>query len=121
MDLDLVNKLSNLTMYGYYDPSKDMVVVHFFNKDEQKSDILAYLRKNMSWDVREIVDEKAQLFANKEVIELTHKNLGVFEKDSNFDKFIRTSLMKITNEKNIDVIKEQNKMFRILEENQYDN
>lgn len=121
MDIELINKISNLTLYGYYDPSKDMVVVHFFNKDEDKSDILAYLKRDMSWDVREVLNEKSQLLADKEIVEISHKNLGIYTKDSKFDQFVRNSLTKMYSDPNGDKpLRDLNKMFRILEDNQYD-
>ena len=121
MDMELINKLSNLALYGYYEPSKDMVVVHFFNKDEDKPDIIAYLKRNMSWDIREIKEEKSQLLSDKEVVEISHTNLGIYEKDSKFDQFVRKALFKVfDSQKDEKPLREINKMFRILEDNRYD-
>ena len=121
MDIELVNRLSNLTLYGYYEPSKDMVIVHFFNKDEDKSDVIAYLKRDMSWDVREIVSEKSQLLPDKELVEITHSSLGVHNKESKFDQFVRNALLKMfSGQQDETPLREKNKMFRILEDNRYD-
>lgn len=121
MDMELLNKLSNLTLYGYYEPSRDMVMVHFFNKDEDKSDVIAYLKRDMSWDVREIVGEKSQLFDDKETIEISHSKLGIYNKDSKFDQFVRNALLKVFSGQDDErPLRERNKMFRILEDNRYD-
>lgn len=98
MDIDLVNKLSNLTFASYYNPSLNMVVVHFFNKGEDKNDVIAYLNHDMTWDVREIVDESAELDVMKsddflgESITITHERIGIFEQESKFDRFVRTAI-----------------------------
>jgi hypothetical protein len=97
-----------------------MVMVHFFNKDEQKADIVAFLKKNMTWDVREIVGEKSQLLADKEIIEVFHKHIGTFEKGSKFDEFVKASLLKMIDVADQEKLKETSKMFQILESG-YDN
>lgn len=119
---ELLSKISNLIPYGYYDKSKDMITVHFFSKDGDKADIMAYLKRNMSWDIREVVEEKATLLWDREVVEIIHSSLGVCEKDSRFDKMIRSMLFKIEAENSEDTrpFRERNKMFRILEDNKYD-
>lgn len=113
MNNDFINKISNLTLLGYYDESKDLIVVHFFNKDEDKPDIVAFLKRNMDWDVREIISEKATLFPDKEIIEIQYKQIEIFKQNSKFDKFVRSSLEK-TAEQN-----KQIKMFEILKMGKY--
>lgn len=93
MDVGLLNKLSNLTLYGFYDETKEMITVHFFNKDEVlKNDVIAYLNPDMTWDVREVVKEESVLRPDKEIITMFHNSLGVEQPDSQFDSFVRKGL-----------------------------
>ena len=75
MEMYILSKLSGLAFYGFYDPSKKMVTVHFFNEQKDKPDIIAYLTKNMQWDVREIIDEVSVLGTECEYITISHKLL----------------------------------------------
>lgn len=112
-----MNKLTNLTFYGFYDPSKDMVMVHFFNSKESKPDIVAYLN-NKQWDVREIVSETAHLYDHTEVINIRHNPLCKEDMGSKFDEFVRKGLYamaKETHGEDVDLPK-LDKMFAILEE-----
>lgn len=128
MDLDLVQKISNLAFASYYNPSLDLVVVHFFNKDESKNDIIAYLRHDMSWDVREILDETSELDTMEsdgflgEDITISHERIGIYNKGSNFDKFVRSAvdalLQKAKDEESLDMIDER--VQRVLEDNSYE-
>ncbi len=121
MDLELLNKLSKLTFCGFYDPSKKMVTVHFFNEQENKADIIAYLKSDMSWDVREITDEISVLEDDCEKVIIKHNRLGNQEKGSNFDKFVRVGLVEMakqTHGENVD-LEQRDKMFRILNNNTY--
>ena len=120
MDIDLVNKISGLSIHGYYEPSKDMVMVHFFSNELEKSDIVGYLNRDMSWEVREITGEKATLLPDREVIEVSHSQIGTFEKGSKFDQFVRSALVSMVPEDNEKPLKELNKMFRILEDGYYE-
>lgn len=121
MDLDLLNMLSNLTPYGFYEPSKQMVTVHFFSTEHKKPDIIAYLKRDMSWDVREITCEKATLLSDHEEIVVTHKPLSIQAKDSDFDKFTRNVLLAAGRETygKDATLEECNKMFRVLKDNSY--
>ncbi len=83
MEIELVNKLSELSMIGYLDPSNGYVTVWFYNNEKtEKSDIVAYLMQDMSWDLREIIDESDDIVPEnilkmKEVLENNsygHKN-----------------------------------------------
>lgn len=98
MEEELLGKLSDLTFYGFYDPSKDMITVHFFNEGNKKSDIIAYLKHDMSWDVREITNENAELYDDREVITISHNPVCVEPKDSKFDEFVRLGLYKLAEE-----------------------
>jgi len=116
MDIELLNKLSGLQVYGYYDISKNMVCVHFFNQKESKPNLIAFLNRDMSWDLREIVSEVSILYDDKEVITVEHKALETQKKDSDFDKLIRSSLIesaKRTHGEDADLEKEDF-MFSIL-------
>ena len=117
-----MEKLSNLSFLGYYDSSKGLVVVHFFNKDENKNDIIAYLKGNMSWDVREVISETSVLMDSYETITIKHELIGQYDKDSNFDKFVRKGLTKMAEENNPDLeLEDVDKMFTIFKRNSYDN
>lgn len=94
MEIEILNMISNASINGYYDPSLDLIVVWFYNIDN-RSDFVAYLLSDMSWDLREIVDEKSSLYDDKEVVEIAHKPIKKFEKNSVFDKTIRRVLNQI--------------------------
>jgi len=123
MDKNLLDLISNLTFLGYYDQSKGMVVAHFFNKDEEdKNDIIAYLKGNMSWDVREVIEETCVLMEDCESITIKHKLLGCYPKDSSFDKLVRKGTIKMAKEQYPDAnLTDIDKMFLIFERNAYEN
>ena len=98
MKTELVNRLSNLAFCGFYDPSKSMVTVHFFNETNDKPDVIAYLNKDMSWDIREIISEVSCLYENAETITINHNRLGIEEMGSAFDDFVRMGLEKMARE-----------------------
>lgn len=100
MTIDIIQKLSNLSLLTYFDKSFNMLCVHFFGKDD-KPDLMAYLMSNYSWDLREVLSEKAELFDDCESIKITQKRLGVFEANSKFDLFVRNSLFEILNNENL--------------------
>jgi hypothetical protein len=119
---EIFNKISKLTFYGFYDPSKGMVTVHFFNEEESKSDIIAYLNSDMSWDVREIISETSMLYGNCEIVTIKHNVLGIQKHGDTFDKFVRTGLKKMAEKvhgEDIDLA-EKDKMFKILFSNSYE-
>ncbi len=121
MEMKILNKLSNLAFYGFYYPSKQMVTVHFFNEQEDKSDVIAYLTKDMSWDIREITDEVSILEPYCEYITVSHDPLGVYPHDGPFDNFIRKGLTKMAQEvhgKDAN-LSELDKMFEVFENNSY--
>jgi hypothetical protein len=127
MEIKMSNKIferiSNLSMYGYYDPSKDMVIVHFFNEEDNKFDVIAYLKRDMSWDVREVIGESSMLNKDSESITINHNLLGIYEKGSRFDALIREGLEGIAQEIYEDGTNfaDKNKLFAILDSNSYDN
>lgn len=98
MDIELLNKISNLSFYGYYDPSGNKVVVHFFNKEVSKPDVIAFLKRDMSWDVREIVSETSVLNDSGEIITVVHKQICNQLKNSDFDKYVRAGLISMAKE-----------------------
>ena len=98
MDIELLNKISTLNFQGYYDPSKQMVAVHFFNSQADKSDIIAFLNRDMSWDVREIISETSTLYADKEIIVVEHKSISTQPKGSDFDNFVRVGIESMDRE-----------------------
>ena len=116
MDLDLVARISNLSLYGYYDPSKDMVVAHFFNQSESKQNVIAFLNRDMSWDIREITSETCELTDAGETIHVEHNKICTQLKDSDFDKLVRTWLDSMGKKTYGDDanLEEKDKMFVIL-------
>ena len=100
MENDLLSKLSNLGMLAFFDLSKKMVVAHFFNKDEGKKDIMAFLKKDLSWDVREVIEENSVLLSTKEIVEFTHNPLGCYSNGGDFDIFIRTYINNLAKSDN---------------------
>jgi hypothetical protein len=121
MDLDLVNKISGLAVHGYYEPSKGTVVVHFFNNQDGKNDIIAYLKRNMSWDVREITNENATLYPDREIVEIHHAPIGIHVKGSKFDQFVRAALYQTIPGGTETPARDLNKMFEVLEDGFQDN
>lgn len=121
MDLELVNKISGLAVHGYYEPSKGVVMVHFFNNEDGKNDVIAYLRGNLDWDVREITSENAVLYPDREVVEIYHAPIGIHAKGSTFDQFVRAALYKTIPDGVETPARELNKMFEILEDGYQDN
>ena len=95
MEIELMNKLSELSITGYYDPSSKMVVAWFYGEEGLKSDLVAYLLPTMQWDLREVLEEKSKLEADKEVIEISHKRLGIHGPKSDIDNLLRKALMAI--------------------------
>jgi len=118
-DNKLLNEISGLSLCGFLDTSRNMVIVHFFNDDSDKQDIVAYLLKDMRWDVRKIVKEVALLTSDKEIVEIFHESMGVFECDSWFDKLVRKSLFGVRDESDSDLLTNTKRMLEILENNSY--
>jgi putative ubiquitin-RnfH superfamily antitoxin RatB of RatAB toxin-antitoxin module len=103
MDTELLNRLGELCIYAWYDTSKEMLTVHFINEEVHKPDLMAYLLFNKSWDVREVVGETARLEDDREVIEIQHNRIGIFEKDSSFDQMVRKAVREMAkNEENVE-------------------
>lgn len=97
MDTEILDLISNSSINGYYDSSLRLIVVWFHSMDD-KSDCVAYLNKNMEWDLREVISEISSLYDDKEIIEITHRPVEVFRKDSEFDKALRRVLENIIKE-----------------------
>jgi hypothetical protein len=100
MDKEIIDKLSNLSMLGYYDPSFKLLCVHFFG-DDTKNDLMAYLNPDSTWDLREVISDQSELFFNHEVIKVEHSRLGTFEPGSKFDSFIRGGLKALIDDEYI--------------------
>lgn len=92
MELELMNKLSELSVMGYYDPSSKLVTAWFYSDTGEKADLVAYLLPDMKWDLREVLDESAILEKDREVIEIKHKQLGVHEPGGDIDNLLRKAL-----------------------------
>lgn len=85
MKQDFINRISTLRPFVFLDKSKEMITIHFISDDGLKPDIIAYMLANKSWDVREITSETSTLLSDKEVIEVLHSPIGLYEPDSEFD------------------------------------
>jgi len=118
---DLLSKISNLTFLGFYDKSKNMVTVHFFNEENEKPDIIAYLRHDMAWDVREITGEVSVLNDDYENITILHNCLGCQAHGSVFDQFVRKGVTQMAKEIFGDDVKlsEKDRVFDVFEKNSY--
>lgn len=118
MELDLLNRISGLDLYGYYEPSKGVVVAHFFGRDNLKPNIIAFLGRDMSWDIREIVKEKSTLLPAKEIVVIEHQPICNQPKDSTFDKLVRVGLESMAKQQYGEdaVFEECDVMFRVLKE-----
>ena len=125
MDKEFAARLSNLGVIGYYDASCGMVIAYFYNPDENKKDIVAYLLKDMTWDVREIIDERVLVTKDQEIAYVSHEPLCKFKMGSNFDKFIRGAVEKSFVDRMGDEIDENTDLtkleatFAIFENNRY--
>lgn len=121
--MELVNKIANLAFGAFYNESLDRVVVHFFNKDENKPDVVAYLLPNLAWDVREIVDEISELDPMEqdgflgENITITHERLGIYSKGSDFDVFMRSAIEGMSNQEELNTI--DSRVLDILDSDSY--
>ena len=122
MDNSILQKISNLAFYGFFDPSKNMVTVHFFNEESEKPDIIAYLRHDMSWDVREITGEVSVLNDNYETVTILHNCLGFQANRSVFDEFVRKGLIKMAEEAHGNDVEltSIDRMFEVFEKNSYE-
>lgn len=116
-----MNKLAELSIMGYYDPSSKLVVAWFYENEGRKSDLVAYLLPNMHWDLREVIEETSALETDREFIEIKHKCLGMHGPDSDIDNIIRKSLGAIIEQSEKDEINSSNSaiMKIILEKNSY--
>lgn len=92
----ILNKISALSLYAFFDESKGMLTVHFINEKSGKPDIMAYFLLNGTWDVREVIEERAKVLPDREVIEIIHRPVGIYEKGSTFDKLMQKSLEEMS-------------------------
>ena len=78
---------------GWLDPSNGLITVSFFNNERSdKPDMVAFLKQDMSWDLREVLGETSTINETSEVVVINHALVGVFEKDSDFDVLLRKML-----------------------------
>lgn len=92
MKVKIINLLTDASINGYYDPSIGLVVVWFHKTNQEEQDAVAYLQKDMTWDLRTIKSEKSILYPDKEVIEVQHNPVDIFKPGSDFDVSIRKML-----------------------------
>ena len=69
-----------------------LIVVWFHKSDKDDRDAVAYLKEDMSWDLRTIVSEKSTLYDDKEIIEVQHEAIDTFKSGSDFDITLRKML-----------------------------
>ena len=121
MEMELVNKIADLAFYGFLNPSSNIVTVHFFNEENDKADIIAYLKRDMSWDVREVVEEITTLGDDRETVVIMHNPLGIEPADGDFDKLVRSGLERMGHEIHGEEVKLQDvdPMFYILDNDSY--
>jgi hypothetical protein len=115
---DILSKISELNINGYYDSSNGYVVVWFHNSIKDKPDIVAYLQSDMSWDVREVVKETSTIYSDCEVVEMKHSSLGQHLLDSDFDKIVRKMIDAMI-EASKDIPEAVVKMKDILDQHSY--
>lgn len=87
-----MNLLTDASINGYYDPSIGLIVVWFHKTNQNEQDAVAYLQKDMTWDLRTIKSEKSALYPDKEIIEVQHNPVDIFKPGSDFDISIRKML-----------------------------
>lgn len=116
---DIISKISELNLNGYYDHSNGHVTVWFHNNTTDKNDVVAYLKANMSWDVREVVAEQSEILTNKEVITITHKPLSIEEPGSTFDSLVRKMIDSMIENDDNEIPESITKMKEILDNNSY--
>ena len=94
METKILNMISNASINGYYDPSLKLVVVWFHNIEDE-ADLVAYLQKDMTWDLRKVKKESSCLYEDKEIVEVLHENIDKFKPDSEFDQVVRKVLNQL--------------------------
>lgn len=121
MKIELLNMISDASINSYYDKSLDLVVVWFHNDKSNKQDVVSYLLKDMTWDVRRVISEVSVLINTGEVVTINHESIGLFEKDSQFDTTIRSVLKQLTEQKDETggIISELESIRVILDDNTY--
>ena len=117
--MNIIEKISDLNINGYFDNSNGHVVVWFHNVLSNKPDIVAYLKQNMSWDVREIVSEQSEVFAEYEIITVKHKCLSIEDNGSQFDILVRKMLDSLIKNTETELPASVKKMKQILDNNNY--
>ena len=100
MDNELLDKLTGLTLLGYYDTDLKLLCVHFFG-DQQKHDLVAYLKHDLTWDLREVLSESVQLFDDHSTVQIQHSRLGTYAAGTGFDRFIRQALKQLIDQETL--------------------
>ncbi len=93
----MIEQISGMELCVFLNPSNSIVTVHFFDRGNKagKPDIMAYLQRDMSWDVRRVVGETSVLEANREIVSINHESLGIELSGNDFDKFVRAGTKQI--------------------------
>jgi len=120
VDTKMINLLSGTKIIGYYDEDCELVIAWFYSED--KSDMVAYLKPDMSWDMREITGEKSEIFDDREVVVITHAPVGLWDKDSSTARFIKKALDEYVrqSEEEDELVSSLSLMKVILENNSYE-
>lgn len=116
---EIISKISELNINGYFDHSNGYVVVWFHSNTADKSDIVAYLKSDMSWDVREVLSEESKLTADQEIVVIKHKQLSIENSGSTFDLIVRKMLKGLIDAEKGKLPPSISKMKEVLEKNSY--
>lgn len=116
--MNIIEKISELNLNGYYDNSSGYVTVWFHNNLIDKPDIVAYLKQDMSWDIREVISEQSQIQSDRETITIFHNPVGNEIHGSEFDQIIRKMINALV-ENSKDLTEPIRHMKKILDCNSY--
>lgn len=116
---ELISNISELNVNGYFDETNGYVTVWFHNNMIDKPDVVAYLKADMCWDVREVISETSAVKKDCEVITVKHNVLGVREQGSTFDVLVRKMLAAQVENEDQQIPESVLKMKEILDNNAY--
>lgn len=116
--MNIIEKISELNVSGFYDPTNGYVILWFYNNKSSKHDIVAYLQNDMTWDVREVDRETSTIYEDREIVEIKHNLLGKYKPGSDFDTVVRKLVSQLFQE-NEELPDNVTRMIEILKNNSY--
>ncbi len=116
---EIISKISELNINGYFDHSNGYVVVWFHSNASDKPDIVAYLNANMSWDIREVLSEESVLTSDQETVIIKHKPISTEDSGSIFDLVVRKMLKGLIDAEKGKLPPSISKMKEVLDKNSY--